>query len=194
MHIISNMQAVRGRIWSGLLEKLSSVPVKARDTYFNNSDPTKHYEVITTALNEATEEPSVVYRAKYGDRLTWVQLYSDWSQYVEKNGQFVRRFEKVLNVVDNTDSIDNTSNSSELLEKLSNVPIDEGDVYFHNSDATKHYEVITVALDNSTGEPCVVYKAKYDDCLTWVRLYSVWSQYVEKNGQMVKRFEKVPQA
>ena len=78
-----------------------------------------------------------------------------------------------------------------LYQKLRNIPIKPDEIYYHYRNPNQHYKIITVALDEATEEPSIVYKALYDDELVWVRSYSVWSELVDHNGQNVKRFEKV---
>ena len=51
------------------------------------------------------------------------------------------------------------------------------------------YEVIGVASHSETLEPMVVYRALYGEHRLWVRPASMWSEEIEVNGKIVKRFE-----
>lgn len=50
------------------------------------------YKVVLIAIDEKTEEPSVVYQALYGDKLFWVRSLSVWCEMVEHEGNRVSRF------------------------------------------------------------------------------------------------------
>lgn len=52
------------------------------------------YTVVCLALREEDNEPCVVYRAEYGDRLTFVRPVKDWVEEIEVDGQKVRRFDR----------------------------------------------------------------------------------------------------
>ena len=49
-------------------------------------DPTKKYEVTDLAIIEATEEVAIVYRALYGDELTFIRPLASWLYTVETGG------------------------------------------------------------------------------------------------------------
>ena len=53
------------------------------------------YQVITVALLEATSEPCVVYKALYGEGVTFVRLLEDWLAVVEVEGRLTPRFSKL---------------------------------------------------------------------------------------------------
>jgi hypothetical protein len=53
------------------------------------------YTVIAIGLDEKTLEPSVVYKAEYGEKLTWIRPLSDWLKEVEWEGKTVPRFTKI---------------------------------------------------------------------------------------------------
>ncbi len=55
----------------------------------------------------------------------------------------------------------------------------------------KEYEVIGVAKHSETLEEFVVYRALYGDFDLWVRPKQIFLEKVEKDGQMVPRFEYV---
>lgn len=78
-----------------LAARLSHVDIETDTFYYHYKNPDLHYLVIDIALDEATEEPVVVYEASYGKRLTWVRSVKIWNELVEFEGQFVPRFSKV---------------------------------------------------------------------------------------------------
>lgn len=52
--------------------------------YAHYKDPeNKRYTVVALALDEATESPRVVYRALYGDGLTWIRTVEDLTATVQ---------------------------------------------------------------------------------------------------------------
>lgn len=53
------------------------------------------------------------------------------------------------------------------------------------------YTVITIALDEETLEPNVIYQAEYGKKLIWIRPISDWLAGTEWHGEMVPRFTKV---
>ena len=53
------------------------------------------YEVIGLALREEDNEPCVVYRAEYGEEVTWIRPVASWLEEVEVAGKRVPRFAKV---------------------------------------------------------------------------------------------------
>ena len=55
----------------------------------------------------------------------------------------------------------------------------------------KEYEVLYLARHSETLEPMVVYRALYGERSVWVRPASMWNEWVEANGRMVRRFAPV---
>ncbi len=53
------------------------------------------------------------------------------------------------------------------------------------------YELLCVAKHSETLEEMVVYKALYGDGDVWVRPASMWDEQVERDGEMVNRFQLV---
>ena len=53
------------------------------------------YEVRGVALCSETLEPMVVYRALYGDRITWVRSLKEFNESVSFNGEILKRFKRV---------------------------------------------------------------------------------------------------
>lgn len=51
------------------------------------------------------------------------------------------------------------------------------------------YEVLFLAKHTETGEDLVVYRALYGDYGIWCRPASMWSETVERDGKIYKRFE-----
>jgi hypothetical protein len=52
-----------------------------------------------------------------------------------------------------------------------------------------NYRVLYIAKHSETLEDMVVYQALYGEMGIWVRPASMWSEQVEYNGSLVKRFE-----
>ena len=55
----------------------------------------------------------------------------------------------------------------------------------------KDYEVLYLARHSETEEQMVVYRALYGDFGIWVRPASMWSEFVEHEGQQVPRFRPI---
>lgn len=53
----------------------------------------------------------------------------------------------------------------------------------------KYYEVLDVARHSETLEYFVVYKTLYGDFDTWIRPLEMFTETVEVDGKLVKRFE-----
>lgn len=53
------------------------------------------------------------------------------------------------------------------------------------------YEVLGTALHSETREPFVVYRPLDGDGGLWIRPAAMFTETVERDGVMVKRFEKV---
>ena len=53
------------------------------------------------------------------------------------------------------------------------------------------YEVIAIARHSETAEPMVVYRALYGEGGVWVRPADMWSESVERDGKVYKRFERI---
>ena len=54
-----------------------------------------------------------------------------------------------------------------------------------------HYKVIAIGLHSETQEELVIYQAMYGDNVIWCRPKYMWSEKVEYNGEIVKRFELI---
>lgn len=53
------------------------------------------------------------------------------------------------------------------------------------------YQVVAIARDSETTEEMVVYKALYGNGSLWVRPYSMFAEYIERDGKVMARFEKI---
>ena len=53
------------------------------------------------------------------------------------------------------------------------------------------YEVIGIAKHSETGEPMVVYRSLYGDGVLWTRPVGMWNDEVQKDGKIVRRFERI---
>lgn len=83
-----------GRGLKSKVEKAKQqVKVGGRYAHFKN--PVHTYIVRDIAILESTQEPVVIYRAEYGDNITFVRPVDEWLEVVEKDGQQVPRFRKI---------------------------------------------------------------------------------------------------
>lgn len=55
----------------------------------------------------------------------------------------------------------------------------------------REYEVLGTARHSETMEPMVVYRPLYEDSGWWVRPLSMFVETVTRDGQTIKRFEKI---
>ncbi len=70
--------------------------VKIGGLYQHYKRADRVYGVLEVALNESTQGPVVVYKALYGERLTWTRKLEDWEQKITlADGTTVTRFEEV---------------------------------------------------------------------------------------------------
>lgn len=53
------------------------------------------------------------------------------------------------------------------------------------------YEVLYLAMHSETLEPMVVYRALYGEHGIWVRPAAMWSELVERDGQVYPRFRYI---
>ncbi|NVJ66183.1 MAG: DUF1653 domain-containing protein [Gammaproteobacteria bacterium] len=51
------------------------------------------------------------------------------------------------------------------------------------------YEILDVATHSETGEQYVVYKALYGDFGTWIRPLEMFTETIERDGKVIRRFE-----
>ena len=70
--------------------------VEVEAFYAHYKHPERNYEVVELAILEATEEVAVVYRALYGEKLTFIRPFANWLETVEVGeGKRVPRFSRV---------------------------------------------------------------------------------------------------
>ena len=74
-------------------EAKTKVIVGAEYWHYKSRD--KVYEVVGLGFLEATDELCVIYRARYGERLTFLRPLSVWLESVEWEGKTVPRFNKM---------------------------------------------------------------------------------------------------
>lgn len=55
----------------------------------------------------------------------------------------------------------------------------------------RFYQVIGVARHSETEEPFVVYRPLYGDGDLWIRPLSMFEETVERDGELIRRFEYV---
>jgi hypothetical protein len=71
-------------------------PVTIGGIYVHYKSPDKPYKVLAIGLQEATEEPCVVYKAQYGEGITWARNLSDWlTQVKNEQGEIIPRFREI---------------------------------------------------------------------------------------------------
>jgi hypothetical protein len=63
-----------------------------------------------------------------------------------------------------------------------------GGEYVHYKSPMMRYEVVDLAIHTDDTSVCVVYRALYDEELTFVRPLAEWLSPVEVDGKTVARF------
>lgn len=53
------------------------------------------------------------------------------------------------------------------------------------------YQVLHIATHSETEEVMVVYQPEYGDKAIWVRPLAMFDETIERNGQVIKRFQYV---
>jgi len=84
-------QESQSQLSAKLAQAARQVTVGARYMHYKQLS----YIVVALALREEDNEPCVVYRAEYGDNVTWIRPLSSWTQEVEVGGKKVPRFTKI---------------------------------------------------------------------------------------------------
>jgi hypothetical protein len=74
-----------------LAEAAKQVTVGADYLHYKN----KRYKVLHLAIQESTNEVSVIYQATYGDKLIFARPLSSWIEAVELDNQKIPRFTKI---------------------------------------------------------------------------------------------------
>lgn len=87
----------------------------------------------------------------------------------------------------------NNKNEHDLKSKIEKAKqqVKVGGRYAHFKNPAHTYIVRDIAILESTQEPVVIYRAEYDDKLTFVRAIDSWLEVVEKDGQQIPRFRKI---
>lgn len=73
--------------------------------------------------------------------------------------------------------------------KLKTLQIQPGDTFTHYKVGGV-YEIVTLAVDEGTLEPLIVYRS-VDHASTWVRTYRNFTEQVLHNGSRVLRFQQL---
>lgn len=81
-----------------LAQAAGQVKVGARYMHYKQQS----YVVLAIALREEDNEPCVIYKAEYGDNLTWIRPVANWLETVELDGKKVQRFTKISPLSKNT--------------------------------------------------------------------------------------------
>ena len=146
--------------------------VKEKGDYLYCPSQLSLYKVKTIGLDEATDDPVVIYESQYGPNFTWVCPVDVWCH---------------------SDIINHSVDLMLAQKKLdfAKTKIKEQRFYSHYRTPSQLYKVKTVGLDKITFEPVVIYKACYGTGLTWVRRLDIWCEQVEYNGELVPRFQLV---
>jgi hypothetical protein len=64
--------------------------------YYHYKSPNDYYEVLDIVLDEASEEPIIIYKAKYGKELCWARKLNLWLEKIHLDDNItVPRFTKV---------------------------------------------------------------------------------------------------
>lgn len=69
------------------------------------------------------------------------------------------------------------------------MEIKVGSIYQHYKG--NKYRVLALAKHTENLEDLVVYQALYEDNKVWCRPVSMWNDYIEINGKIIKRFEQI---
>lgn len=66
-----------------------------------------------------------------------------------------------------------------------------GGIYAHYKHPDQKYQVISLGFIEANDEMCVIYRAKYDEELTFVRPVISWLETPEWEGEKVSRFKLI---
>lgn len=69
--------------------------VEVGAVYCHWKDPDKRYVIESVGLLEETEKPCVIYKALYGEKLTWIRTLGDFTSNVQTGEGETQRFTKV---------------------------------------------------------------------------------------------------
>lgn len=73
-----------------LEEAKKKVVIGSRYSHFK--DENSIYEIVDVVINEATEEPMVIYKDENGEKLTYARPLHSWDEIMEHDEQQIRRF------------------------------------------------------------------------------------------------------
>lgn len=82
-----------------------------------------------------------------------------------------------------------TQLKQELTDAATHVEV--GGIYAHYKDSSHTYRVDSLAINTDGDGVCVIYRALYDEQLTFVRSIEEWLDDAEKDGGIVRRFQLV---
>lgn len=85
------------------------------------------------------------------------------------------------------------NNQAEIAAKVADAQtlVEVGGIYCHYKDSAKWYQVTALAVQESSLEVCVVYKALYGEPIQWIRSISDFLAEVETVNGKAQRFQKV---
>lgn len=69
--------------------------IQVGDIYYHYKHPQRHYQIISLAFLESSEEMSVVYLSLYEPYLTWIRPLTNFCEKVVVKGKMQNRFSKV---------------------------------------------------------------------------------------------------
>lgn len=87
----------------------------------------------------------------------------------------------------------NHKNHQQMHEELAEAKklVEVGAIYSHYKYPENTYQVINLGFIEATDDVCVIYQAKYDPELIFVRPLSSWLETPEWQGEVVPRFKKI---
>lgn len=74
---------------------LRSANVKKGEIYTHYKKPNLRYKVLNVALDEESEKSIVVYKALYGEKLTWTRKLDKWNEPIKQGNELISRFKKI---------------------------------------------------------------------------------------------------
>jgi len=69
--------------------------------------------------------------------------------------------------------------------------VEVGARYKHYKSTRKIYTVLDLAFQEENNELCVIYRAEYEERLTYIRPLASWLMTVEWEGKAAPRFTKI---
>lgn len=79
-----------------LIEKLNIVKsiIHVGDIYFHYKNKELKYEIKDIVMIEEIEEVGVVYKAMYGEEISWMRSVQNFNEFIEIDGIKTKRFIK----------------------------------------------------------------------------------------------------